>query len=63
MEKMESKCKAVLAWVLLIMYPVLAVGYMVVALGIAIKIFGYILKFDFECAWDELRRTNEDFKL
>lgn len=63
MNKITGRYKIAVAWCLLFMYPILAIGYVVVAFGIAIKIFGYILKFDFERVWDEIRETNENFKL
>lgn len=63
MDNKNDKYKIVVAWCLLFMFPILAIGYVIVALGIAIKIFGYILKFDFDCAWEEITNTNENFKL
>lgn len=63
MKKITGRYKIAVAWCLLFMYPILAIGYAIVAFGIAIKIFGYILKFDFERVWDEIRETNENFKL
>jgi hypothetical protein len=63
MDKITGKYKVALIWIRIIMYPICAVGYIIVALGIAIKIFGYIMKFDFDCVWHEIQSTNENFKL
>lgn len=63
MRKITGKYKVALIWLQIIVYPICTIGYTIVALGIAIKVFGYILKFDFDNLWNEIQNTNKNFKL